>query len=435
MSAVSDKSKTPRGAVSDKPRDAGPVAPSAWRVCTPLTLLVLANAVSLSGNVITMVAVPWLVLTTTGDAALAGITVFAGVAGAAIGGFTAGRIVDAVGPVRASAGADLLSGLAVAPLPIVIALDVLEVWHIVLLAGLGTLADAAGSTARQSLVPAAADAGGHLRERANALFTSAEHIGYLLGAPIAGLLIAAFDVAAALCVSAALGLFAAVVVAAFVRVPGQRIAETEANGGLRETITFISNDPALRALVVFPTVAVLLVGPLVPIVLPVLAREIFGDPVVLGMMVASYGIGGLLGAALFGMVGWRLSRRGLYIGVFLVIPVTFGAIAFGQLLPVILAALLTLGAAAGSLVPLQATIRQERSPDRLLACVVGLSTASIPVAAPIGVLATGLLIDGCGLHSTLAMMTAGAALLGLAVGTSGWTRLFDVPKPHVGVGS
>jgi len=269
----------------------------------------------------------------------------------------------------ASAGADLLSGLAVAPIPILIALDVLEIWHIVLLAVLGTLADAAGSTARQSLVPAAADAGGHLRERANALFTSAEHIGYLLGAPIAGLLIAAFDVAAALCVSAVLGWFAAVVVATFVRVPGQRAAETKANGGLRETITFISNDPALRALVVFPTAAVLLVGPLVPLVLPVLARESFGGPVVLGMMVASYGTGGLLGAALFGMVGSRLSRRGLYIGVFLVIPATFAAIAFGQLLPVTLAALLTLGAAAGSLVPLQATIRQERSPDRLLACV------------------------------------------------------------------
>ena len=35
--------------------------------------------------------------------------------------------------MRASVGADLLSGLAVAPLPILIALDVLEILHIVLL--------------------------------------------------------------------------------------------------------------------------------------------------------------------------------------------------------------------------------------------------------------------------------------------------------------
>ena len=85
-----------------------------------------------------------------------------------------------------------LSGLAVTPLPVLLALDALEIWHVVLLAVLGTLADSAGSTARQSLVPAAADAGRYQRERANALFTSAEHVGYLLGAPVAGLLIAAF---------------------------------------------------------------------------------------------------------------------------------------------------------------------------------------------------------------------------------------------------
>ena len=77
------------------------------------------------------VAIPWLVLTTTGSAALTGIAVFAGVGGAAVGGLAAGRIVDAIGPVRTSAAADLLSGLAVAPLPILLALDALEIWHVV----------------------------------------------------------------------------------------------------------------------------------------------------------------------------------------------------------------------------------------------------------------------------------------------------------------
>ena len=55
-----------------------------------LTLLVVGNAVSLSGNVIMTVAIPWLVLTTTGSAAVAGGVVFAGVASAAIGGL--GRV-------------------------------------------------------------------------------------------------------------------------------------------------------------------------------------------------------------------------------------------------------------------------------------------------------------------------------------------------------
>jgi hypothetical protein len=108
-----------------------------------------------------------------------------------------------------------------------------------------------------------------------------------------------------------------------------------------------------------------------------------------------------------------------------VLPSAFAGIALTSSLPVILAMLLTLGAAAGALVPLQATIRQERAPARLLPRVVGLSTASIPVAAPIGVLATGFLIDGLGLHRTLVLMTTGAAVLAAVVLSSRGTRAFD----------
>jgi MFS family permease len=220
--------------------------------------------------------------------------------------------------------------------------------------------------------------------------------------------------------------FAALVVGGLVRLPSAASPEVTAHGpGLRQTIAFIRDDPALRALVVFPTLATLLVGPLVPMVLPVLARQAFGDTVVLGFMVASYGAGGLLGAAGFGMIGARVRRRALYIGVFVIWPATYAAVALVSFLPFTLAMLLTLGAAAGSLVPLMATIRQERSPADLLPRVVGLSTASIPVAGPIGVLATGFLIDWLGLDRTLLLMTAGAAVIGLAVLRSRAVHTFD----------
>lgn len=350
---------------------------------TPLTLLVMANAVAMSGNVVMTVAIPWLVLTTTGSAGLTGLVVAAGAVGSTAGGLAAGRVVDAVGPVRTSVVADLLSGITVLPLPVLLAFDALQTWHVVVLAVVGTLADSAGSTARQGLVPAVADACGTRRERANALFTSAEHVGYVLGAPAAGLLIATVGVGPALWVTVAAFALAALVVGRLVRAPRPPDrAAAPPRAGIRETIAFIRDDPALRALVVFPTAAVLLVGPLVPVVLPVLARQVFEDPVVLGLMVAAYGAGGLLGAVAYGVIGARVPRRWLYRGVFVVWPATYAAIAFARFLPLTLLMLLTLGAAAGALVPLQATVRQERAPAHLLPRVVGLSTATIPVAAP-----------------------------------------------------
>ena len=244
-------------------------------------------------------------------------------------------------------------------------------------------------------MPAAADAGGYRRERANALFTSAEHVGYLLGAPAAGLLIAAFGVGPTLWVTVASFAFAA-----HRRAPARDLSAGRdrrarpPRAGLRETVAFIWGDPALRALVVFPTAAVLLVGPLAPLVLPVLAREVFGDPVVLGVMVASYGAGGLLGAAGYGVLGSRsataaVRRRSSSCGRArmprsLLVP----------FLPVTLVMLLTLGAAAGVA---RAAAGHDPPGARTRAPAAARRRAQHgehPGRRPTGVLVTGFLIEG-----------------------------------------
>ncbi len=61
----------------------------------------------------------------------------------------------------------------------------------------------------------------------------------------------------------------------------------------------------------------------------------------------------------------------------------------------------------------------------LLARIVGLSTASIPVTGPVGVLATGVLIDAIGLRQTLLVSTALAAVIAVATWASSGPRLFD----------
>lgn len=394
-----------------------------------LRALVVANALSLTGNVVMTVAIPWLVLTATGSAAVTGLVVFTGAGGALAGGLIAGRVVDSIGPVRASTVADLLSGLAVVPLPILWVTSALETWQVVVLVAAGTLVDSTGSTARQAMVPLIATADGQPRERANAMFTSAEHAGYLLGAPLSGVLIAGLGAGGALAVAIALFVTAAGLVARFVELDLARTVDsTPERTGLATVIRFIWADRALRALVVFPTLAVLIVGPLVPIVLPVLARQVFDDPIVLGLMVASYGVGGLLGTAGYGVFGGRIPRRRLYRTIFVVWPSAFAAIAVFTSLTLTLTMLLVIGIAAGALVPLQATIRQERAPAELLARVVGLSTASIPVAAPIGVVVTGALIDVAGLRHALVLLSAGAALIGALALVSRATSQLDSPE-------
>ncbi len=222
---------------------------------------------------------------------------------------------------------------------------------------------------------------------------------------------------------------AAVLIGAFVRLAAPPDRADVDRVGLAEAARVVRADPALRALVVFPTAATVMIGPLVPIVLPVMAREAFGDPLALGFLVASFGAGGLVGASAFGIFGRHLPRRVLFVGVMVVWPAIYATIALVPSLAVTAAMVLILGIAAGSLVPMMATIRQERSPVHLLPRVVGLSTASVPVVGPITVLVVGFLLEAIGVQRTLLLMTAGTALIGIAAITSNGIRSFDATRP------
>ena len=63
----------------------------------PLYALFAANAISLVGNVFTLIAIPWFVLQTTGSAAQTGVTGFFAVMPAVLAGFLGGTLIDRLG--------------------------------------------------------------------------------------------------------------------------------------------------------------------------------------------------------------------------------------------------------------------------------------------------------------------------------------------------
>ncbi|MBA3643961.1 MAG: hypothetical protein H0W59_07840 [Chloroflexia bacterium] len=72
----------------------------------PLIALLSADGISAIGNELTALAVPWLVLETTGSAARAGLVVAVGTAAGPLGGLFGGAIVDRLGHRQASTIAD-----------------------------------------------------------------------------------------------------------------------------------------------------------------------------------------------------------------------------------------------------------------------------------------------------------------------------------------
>src|SRR5215208_7975706 len=127
-------------------------------------------------------------------------------------GVVGGPVVDRIGFKRTSVVADLAGAVTVALIPLLYYTIGLAFWQLLVLVFLGGFLDAPGHTARQSLVP---DLAGRARmriERANAAFQGIQHAAFLLGPPLAGVLIALFTSGNVLWIDAATFVFSAALV-------------------------------------------------------------------------------------------------------------------------------------------------------------------------------------------------------------------------------
>jgi len=218
----------------------------------PLYALYTADAISLTGNAVAQIAIPWYVLTTTGSATLTALVVFFNFVPIVLAAFFGGVVVDRLGFRAASIVADLASSAAVAAIPLLAATVGVQIWQLMILVFAGALLDAPGATARAALFPDVVELAGGPMERASGLRSGIQQGAQLIGAPLGGVLVAAVGATAALWIDAASFLVSAALV--LLLVPRAR-REPEAPRGrffaeLGEGLRFIWSRRLVRAVVV-----------------------------------------------------------------------------------------------------------------------------------------------------------------------------------------
>ncbi len=381
----------------------------------PIFSLLSANAVSQAGDLMAMVAIPWFVLETTGSAAKMGIT------GAAIGvatvsaSFFGGPVVDRVGFKRASVLADLMSGLSLALIPLLYLTASLAFWQLLVLVFLGTLLGSPGWPARRALVPELARLALMPLERANSAYEVIPRLSFLVGPPLAGVLIAAIGASNVLWVDAATFAVSAALIAWFVPsglvgqeggteemgVSSARRYLTELAGGMR----FVLGDLLILSMILVVTVANLLDDPLISVILPVFAKAEYGSAVSVGLILGGFGAGAVTGTLLFGAVGYRLPRRLTFIISFIAAgPTPYLVVAVSPALPVTVGLFALEGLMAGPLNPLISTVMLERIPQEMRGRILGVTGALAMAGIPFGALLGGFLVEGVGLRPTVIAM-------------------------------
>jgi MFS family permease len=367
----------------------------------PLYALLAANTISLSGNQITQIAIPWYVLSSGGSGADVGFVAMFSVLPIIISAFLGGLFIDRIGRKRISITADLLSAGSVAAIPLLHATVGLAFWQLLVLVFLGGMLDPPGAIARQSLLPDLIERSGVAPERVNSAYQSIQRLAQLIGPLVAGLLIAAIGASTVLWIDAATFLVSAFLIARYIpkRTEHTHISESYF-GDFIDGFRFIWSDRLLHWLALISAISSLLIEPTGSILMPVLAKDHYQSSRVLGLLFAAFGCGALLGAIAYGTAGTRFRRRPIYLGAHMLAGLPLLTIAFLPPVWVAILLLFAFGMAAGPLNPILMTVRQERVPDHLRNRVFGTFSAITWLSIPLGLFAGGFLLDAIGLRGT-----------------------------------
>jgi len=382
----------------------------------PLYTLWLTYLLSHIGNILASLAIPWFVLQTTGSAAQTGITAFFGIIPTVIGMVVGGTIVDRVGYKPASVIADIASGFFLALIPLFYVTVGLPFPLLLFLVFMGALLDAPGGSARISMVPELAAAAEMSLDRANAIDSVIQRATVMLGAPLAGILIATMGAINLLWLDAATFFFSAVAI--WLVIPSGLLEnektpeeEEEASPSLMEDFTeglrFLRQDTLMVMVIITIMVMNAVDGAVYNVVLPVQMNNLYGDETgaaYMGWLLGALGFGAVVGSMVYSVVAERLPRRLIFLIGLCFAPVYLIFLRATPAYWLLLASFAVGGFVVSPLNPILHSVMFERIPKTMRARVFGLTSAGAQVFMPLGVLATGFLVERFSVSTTLALL-------------------------------
>lgn len=382
----------------------------------PLYGWLTSEAISITGTRVSMIALPFFVLTTTGSPEKTGLVALAEMLPLVLMKVLGGPVIDRLGARRVSITCDLASVVVVGTIPLLYAVGWLPFGVFLALVAIAGALRGPGDAAKNAMTPLVVREAGVPMERATGLHSTVERTASMLGAVLAGGLVAVIGAANALIIDAASFAVAAAVLAWSTRsLPAAGTKENEEPGDaepflrqLKEGWTFLRGDRVLVGITVMVALTNMIDIAYTAVLVPVWGVENGGGAAAVGLVFAVFGgasAGGALCAAAWGA---RLPRLATYFVAFLICGAPrFVVMAFDSPLWAVLAVTVAGGFAAGFLNPILGAVIYERIPEHLVGRVTSLTTAACYALMPFGGLIGGFLIGGFGLG--VAMLACGAA--------------------------
>jgi len=370
----------------------------------------VANNLSLIGDFFSYVALAWLVLQLTGSSlALGGVLVAQAVPRSVLM-LVGGAFVDRVSARVTMLGSMGLRIVVVGPLAVLVLSGHVQIWEVYIASFVFGVVDAFFLPARAAILPRlVADRD---LEPANALLNISSQASIVLGPALAGLVIAGFGTGWAFAADAACF---AVGLPLVLWLPGVKPASDAASaarsmgGQILAGFRYAWSDLGIRAILLIIAAFDFAANGALGVGLPTLAHGRFGAGAVgLGVLLAAWGLGAVLGAAWAGMMppprrfGWMVVVGLAWIGL--------AVLATGlvpSLLPAV-AILATAGVANGVINTYGISWLQRRTEASMQGRVMSLVMLASMGLVPIGYAVAGVLAQA---SSTLLFVLAGGLMV------------------------
>jgi H+ antiporter protein len=399
----------------------------------PALLILFAALAAGSGNGISMIAFPWLVLQRNGSALDASVVAMAGTLPLLASTLVAGTAVDYLGRRLVSMISDGLSALSVIAVPVLALAFGAQAVNVAVLAGLAALGaafDPAGMTARESMLPEAAKRAGWTLDHANSVYEAVFNLAYIVGPGIGGLLITTLGGVNTMWVTAAaFGLSILAIGALRLEGAGKPDRDALPDGvwaGVVEGLSFVWNTKVLRTLAIIDLTATGLYMPMESVLFPKYFTD-RNEPAQLGWVLMALSVGGLVGALGYAVLSRFLKRRTTMLIAVITLGVAMTIVAFLPPLPVILVLCAVVGFVYGPIAPIYNYVMQTRAPQHLRGRVVGVMGSLAYAAGPLGLLLAGPLADSAGLHATF--LALALPMLAIGVIAAALPSLRDLDRP------
>ena len=381
---------------------------------TPLWGYLVAEAVSISGTRLSMIAIPWFVLTTTGSATMTGLVAAAEMAPLVLLQFLSGPYIDRLGARRVALFCDWSSAVVVGAVPLLHHLDLLTLPALLALVAVAGALRGPGDAARHAMLPLLVEHGHLPTERVTGLAGAVERGASLVGAAIAGALVAAVGGADALVVDAGSFLLSAIVLGITTRglaptrpEPEEDVHEVASSYAqeLRDGWRFMRRDPVLMGIGVMVAITNLLDQAWSVVLVPVWAKDSGYGVAAVGLLAATFGASAIVGSVAAAAWAERLPRYRTYLVAFLLCGAPrFVMLALEAPLWSILVVAVIGGCASGFLNPVLGAVLFERTPPSLMGRVSAMNIAMSWSLIPLGGILGGVAVTTVGLAPALLLV-------------------------------